>query len=80
MPYSSIQDVSISQGIAERLFGLASLKITNASSQVVSKGRYSTTTVPGGVALVGLTLAQAEKINGVLKEIVKKQNPGAMGL
>ena len=79
MPYSSIQDVAISQGFVERIIGIATLKISNAS-QIVQKSRNGNTTVSGGVMLVGQTPENAAKINKVLSDVVAKQNPSGTGL
>ncbi len=80
MPYTSIQNVTITQGIVERLFGLATVKIENASQQVVKQGKYGTKTIQGGVTVVGQPLSRAQDLNNVLSDIVSKQNPSNNGL
>ncbi len=81
MPYSSIQDVSVKQGVIERLFGLAKVVIENAAQQPVTIGRYGRQEVgSAGVMLQGLSLADANKITHILKTTVLGKNSSRHGL
>lgn len=79
MPYSSIQDVTVHQGILERIFGLAKVKIENASPQPIVVGRGQRV-VFAGVLLQGLSLADANKITNLLKNTVLGKNSSHYGL
>ncbi len=81
MPYSSIQDVTIRQGLIERMFGLASVLIENAAQQQVYVGRNGrSTAVFSGVIIQGLSLADANKITTILKTTVLGRSSGQYGL
>lgn len=80
LPYGVIQDVILSQDIVDKMFGLASVTIENASSgggQVYARGRAAGAWIGfvGNVATIpGLTKPNAE----TLKEIIlkkMKENP-----
>jgi membrane protein YdbS with pleckstrin-like domain len=81
MPYSSIQDVTVKQGVIERLFGLAKVVIENAAQQPMMVGRHGQQVVGfAGVMLQGLSLADANKITNVLKTTVLGRNSSRHGL
>ncbi len=81
MPYSSIQDVSVQQGVLERFVGLASVRIENAASgQMVTVGRGAAAMAFSGVVLQGLTLEDANKITDMLKTTVLNSNTSRYGL
>lgn len=68
VPYNTIQDVSVSQGIVERLLGIATVKIENAAgAQFISTGRRGTPAF-NGLALPGQPIERAQKIAQILKE------------
>jgi|ERR1035437_1912937 putative membrane protein len=79
MPYSSIQDVTVVQGVFERFFGLAKVRIENAATQTIQtkNGRMAVFT---GVILQGLTLTDANKITDILKKNVLGKNTAQYGL
>ncbi|MDB5259577.1 MAG: hypothetical protein JWO73_785 [Candidatus Taylorbacteria bacterium] len=79
MPYSSIQDVTVSQGFVDRMFGLATVSIENAASQAVvtSKGSRA---VFNGILIQGLTPQNANKITDLLKTNVLGRNSSKYGL
>lgn len=81
MPYSSIQDVTVKQGVIERFFGLAKVVIENAAQQQMVIGRRGQQVVGfAGVILQGLSLADANKITDVLKTTVLGRNNSRFGL
>lgn len=81
MPYSSIQDVSVKQGVIERLFGLAKVVIENAAQQQMIVGRNGRQMVGfAGVILQGLSIEDANKITDVLKTTVLGRNNTQYGL
>lgn len=81
MPYSSIQDVTVRQGVVERFFGLAKVVIENAAQQTVSVGRYGQkSTISSGIVLQGFTIAEANKIADTLKTTVLGRNSSKYGL
>jgi uncharacterized membrane protein YdbT with pleckstrin-like domain len=81
MPYSSIQDVTVRQGVVERFFGLAKVVIENAAQQSVPVGRYGQKmAVSSGVVLQGFSIAEANKIADMLKTSVLGKNSGKYGI
>lgn len=81
MPYSSIQDVSVKQGIIERIFGLAKVVIENAAQQPMTVGRGGQRVLGfAGIMIQGLSLAEANKITDVLKTTVLGRNSSQYGL
>jgi uncharacterized membrane protein YdbT with pleckstrin-like domain len=81
MPYSSIQDVTVKQGIIERLFGLARVFIENAAQQQVAIGRNGRPeAVFSGVILQGLSISDAKKITDILKTTVLGKDSSHYGL
>lgn len=82
MPYSSIQDVTVRQGVVERFFGLAKVVIENAAQQTVTVGRYGQkgTVSSSGIVLQGFTIAEANKIADTLKTTVLGKNNSKYGL
>ncbi len=76
MPYSSIQDVTVRQGIIERFLGLGSVVIENAAQQIVTtKGVIFT-----GVVIQGISIEDANKITNILKSTVIGKSNSQYGL
>lgn len=81
MPYSSIQNVTVKQGVIERFFGLAKVVIENAAQQPMVVGRHGKQVVGfAGVMLQGLSIADANKITDILKTTVLGRNSAHYGL
>ena len=80
MPYSSIQDVTVQQGVIERFVGLANVRIENAAQQTMQTSRGRTISVFTGVILQGISLADANKITNLLKTTVLGKNTSRYGL
>ena len=81
MPYSSIQDVSVSQSFLERIFGLAKVNIENAaqSTIIVQNGR-SMTPAYNGIQLVGISPENANHITEIIKTTILRKNSSVHGL
>ena len=81
MPYSSIQDVSVSQSFLERIFGLAKVNIENAaqSTTIVQNGR-SMTPAYNGIQLVGISPENASHIAEIIKTTILRKNSSVHGL
>lgn len=80
MPYSSIQDVSVQQGVIERMVGLAKVRIENAAQAQVVQSRRGPMSVFSGVLIQGLSVADANKITNILKTTVLGKNTTQYGL
>ncbi len=76
LPYRTVQDVVVKQGIIERLLGLATVNIQNAAAaQMVGK-----TLVQSGINVPGQPLDQANKLSDIVKNITLTKNPTQTGL
>jgi putative membrane protein len=76
MPYRTIQDVIVKQGIIERMFGLATVYIQNAATVQLGKGR----SMPQAVSIPGQTPDGANKIAEILRSIALSKNSANTGL
>lgn len=78
LPYGVIQDLIVTQDIADRLFGLASITVENASfggGQVYARGGQVGALIgfAGNVAVIpGLTLQNAESLRKILLSKMKE--------
>ena len=72
MPYSSIQDVLIKQGMIERLFGLCTVTIQNA---VGISGKNNT---PSGTRLPGQPLAKGNELVEIVRKMSQQGQAGRM--
>lgn len=79
MPYSSIQDVAVQQSFIDRMFGLAKVRIENAATQTIQT-KNGAVPIFSGVLIQGLSLADANKITGILKTNVLGKNSTQYGL
>lgn len=90
LPYKSIQNLIVSQGIIERMFGIATVKIENAAFEGMNSqnsgfgmrinGR-STIGRSSGISLVGQPYEKAQELNQILNQITNLQSdPTSMGL
>lgn len=66
VPYNTVQDVSIAQGIIDRLLGIATVRVENAAG--AQMGVFS------GVGLPGQPIERAQRISQILKEGVLSRN------
>jgi len=81
MPYSSIQDVTVTQGVLERFLGLGKVVIENAAQQQMVVGRNGRQMVGfAGIILQGMTIAEANKITEILKTTVLGKDSSRHGL
>jgi membrane protein YdbS with pleckstrin-like domain len=77
VPYRTVQNVTISQSIIDRMFHIANVVIENASS-----GQMTTTNRLGSNAILipGQTPENANKIAEVLKKVILTKNSSQTGL
>lgn len=81
IPYNTIQDVNVNQSIIDRIFGIAKVRIENASGGQVALNPMGGKFIgSGGISIEGLSPADANKITDILKKIVLTKNPEATGL
>jgi membrane protein YdbS with pleckstrin-like domain len=80
MPYSSIQDVTVQQGVIERMFGLAKVRIENAAQGQMMPTRRGMVNLFSGVVIQGLSVEDANKITNILKTTVLGKNTSRYGL
>ncbi len=73
VPYRTVQDVRISQSILERIFGLATVAIENATANNL-QGKNNSIKLPGN------TLENANKIAEALKKVVFSSNANKVGV
>ena len=90
VPYTTIQDVTLKQGIADRLFGIYNVMIENATqggaaqpvnvwSVLLTRGRSQTPF--NGVLIPGQTQDKAQKLTDVLKsEVLSRVTQRGTGL
>jgi len=69
VPYNTLQDVTVSQGVIERMFGLSSVRIENAASGQMVVGRNGRP-IFNGIMIPGQTSANAQKITEALKNVI----------
>lgn len=79
MPYSSIQDVMVRQGIIERIFGYARVVIQNAAQQTF-RIENKTIQASSSVTLMGIPLDGANKISGLLRSQIFAVKSSQYGL
>lgn len=72
LPYTSIQDVTVEQGLFNRFFGLCEIKITNASQQSIKNEPT--------MFLSGQTIENGNKLAILLKNIILSADRSKTGL
>jgi putative membrane protein len=76
VPYRAVQDVRVTQGVIERLFGLSTVNIENAAqAQMVGRKLGKT-----GVQIPGQSLEKANHIAEVVRSVTLTKNTGQTGL
>ncbi|MSU55527.1 MAG: hypothetical protein EXS46_03270 [Candidatus Taylorbacteria bacterium] len=71
MPYGTIQNVNVKQGVMDRILGISKVMIENAAAaQTITDNQGRITAVFSGVILQGLSLADANHITELLKGVV----------
>jgi putative membrane protein len=76
VPYRAVQDVTVTQGVIERLFGLSTVNIENAAqAQMVGRKLNKT-----GVQIPGQTLEKANHIAEVVRSVTLTKNTAQTGL
>lgn len=76
MPYRTVQDVIVRQGIIEKMFGLATVYIQNAATMQAGRGKN----VSQAIAIPGQTLDGANKIAEIIRSITLTRNSSNTGL
>lgn len=76
LPYRAVQDVTVSQGIVERMLGIATVRIENAAAAQAA-GRN---VVSSAVLIPGQPLAQANEISDAIKRVALTKNSSQTGL
>ena len=79
LPYRAVQDVSVYQPFFQRLFGLATLIIENAASNVVVR-RNRSSSFSSKITIPGQPLDKAQRLNEIFNKIVAAQNSRNTGL
>ena len=81
LPYKSIQNITVSQGLIERMFGIATVKIENAAQGSVPTNNRRQFAMSNGISIVGQPYNKAQELNEILNKITSSQsNPSSMGL
>lgn len=78
MPYSSIQNVIVEQGVIERLFGLGKVVIENAGQQMIMNN--DKLMLSSGIVIQGILVKDAETIANILRTTVLGKNTKHHGL
>ena len=80
MPYKSIQNVVLQQGILDRLLGISNVVIENAAQEMVRVGK-TTRMQNSNIIIPGQPLAKGQELLATLNGIVRSQGaPASMGL
>jgi membrane protein YdbS with pleckstrin-like domain len=84
VPYQTVQDVVVNQGIVERLFGLATVTIQNAAQNQTASAFFKGTNLgslkQAGISIPGQPLAKANKLSETIRAIILSRNAGRTGL
>ena len=76
LPYRSVQDVWVSQGIMERVLGIATVRIENAAAgQVVGRN-----TISSAVIIPGQPLVRANELSDTIKHVTLTKSSAQTGL
>lgn len=77
LPYRSIQDVIVSQGVVERFLGIAQVRIQNAATGPVGK---TLSAVSGSISIPGQSLEKANELRAVIQQRILAHAGEASGL
>jgi membrane protein YdbS with pleckstrin-like domain len=81
LPYNTIQDVTVRQGVWERLCGVASVYIQNAAPSVTAMGGgRQGMPVFNGIIIPGQTFERANTLASTLKKILTTQDSRHTGV
>jgi putative membrane protein len=81
MPYRTVQDVIVKQGIIERMFGLATVSIQNAAAnQTARRSGWGGRTASQAINIPGQTPEGANKITDIVRSISLTRNSARTGL
>jgi len=74
VPYNTIQDVVVSQGFFERMFGLGTVSIQNAVANQSAQGNSN------GIVIPGQPIAKAQELSNLIRDILASQRGNSSGL
>lgn len=80
LPYKTIQDVTVKQGILERMFGLSTVYIQNAAAQFIPAGRKQQVSTFSGMIIPGQPIEKGNFLAQTIKTILLSKNSGQTGL
>jgi len=81
MPYSTVQDVIVSQSIIQRIVGLASVNVKNAATETFHTRNGEQRVInEGGITIPGQYANNARKLATAIKNIALSKNPSRTGL
>lgn len=80
VPYRTLQDVTISQSIIDRFFGLANVMIENAAQNVIAGNNQNPVSFNNSIVIPGQTLERANKLTELLKNVILTKNSSVTGL
>lgn len=76
LPYRAIQDVAVSQGMIERMLGIATVRIENSVVAQVT-GKHA---IPSAIIIPGQPLAKANELSEAIKAVTITKNSTQTGL
>ena len=76
VPYRAVQDVTVTQGVIERFFGLATVNIQNAAQGQMVGRKF----VQSGIQIPGQTLEKANHIAEITRSVTLLKNTAQTGL
>lgn len=71
IPYDRIQDVMIRQGFIEKILGLSSVYIQNATTTVQPKNNFG---ILPGIAIPGQSMERSQKLSEIVRSILIQKN------
>lgn len=80
MPYSSVQNILVKQGLIDRLLGIADVQIENAATGVVGNYKGIVKTASSSITIEGLFLKEAEALATQLRTALFGNRASATGL
>ena len=80
MPYNTVQDINVKQGIVDRMFGISKVVIENAAQDTYQVRGRSRQLGAKGISIEGLQIGDANHIADVLRKILLSKNSQNTGL
>lgn len=76
VPYRSVQDVTVSQGVFERMLGIATVVIENAATQQIAGNRA----ISSAIVIPGQPLSRAAELSDAIKAVALTKTSAHTGL